>query len=122
VRPESKALILNDPKAVFRYRIRAVIDENNMGRRKLVSTKANLDPLAGYQCFSLDLVAEDRGVQGFPRIPFRIFAHKLECIAPKADFVVALDYSEEVPPGEEPIDLNRECESLLNSLQFTSVP
>jgi len=118
IRPESKALILNDPRALFRYRIRAILDWNNMGRMQLVSSKAKLDSPAGYQCFILELVAEDRGVPNFPRIPFRIFAHQLECVAPKAGFMVALVCSERVPPGEESIGLARECEGFLNSLQF----
>jgi hypothetical protein len=87
-----------------------------------VFQKAVLDETLGYRCFRYDAVFENLGVAGFQGVPFKIDYHLMECIAPSREFVVGLQYGQMTPPDVEPIDIAREGEAFLWSLQFDSGP
>jgi len=115
----TKAAIRKDASAFLGFRMGIVAQSNDVGRMKLVWRQGQLDTSLGYQCFRFDFLSEDRGVPLFKDVPFKMYGHDMECISPSSDFIVALHYSERVPPEEEPVGLFRDCEVFMRSLQFS---
>lgn len=115
---QSKA---SDPQEFMRYRMRLVMGADKVVKNsKVVSQKAELDETLGYQCFRYDAVFENYGVVGFRGVPFKVDNHLMECIAPSREFLVRMQYGQMTSPNTEPVDITREGEAFLKSLQFTT--
>jgi hypothetical protein len=112
-----------EPKELMNYRMRLTMAGDKVAKNmKIVSQRGQLTDISGYQCFRYDLTMENYGVLGFRGIPFKIDNHLIECIAPSRELVVRMQYGQMVPPNVEPIDITREGEEFLKSLQFTLGP
>jgi hypothetical protein len=112
-----------EPKEFMRFRMRVTLASDRVVKNsKVVSQKADLDETLGYHCFRYDAEFENLGVVGFRGVPFKIDNHLIECIAPSRDFVVRMQYGQMTPPEVEAIDITREGEGFLKTLQFTSGP
>jgi hypothetical protein len=110
-----------NPQEFMRYRMRLVMGGDKVVKNsKVVSQKAELDETLGYHCFRYDAVFENYGVVGFRSVPFKVDYHVMECIAPSREFVVRMQYGQMTPPNVEPIDITREGEGFLKSLQFAT--
>jgi hypothetical protein len=105
----------------FRMKYTMASDKVSAGpRKKLKSQRAELDRSIGYTCFKYDVVVEDRGVKGFPDVPFVSDFHFYECIDPSLKLIVSLYYGQSVHPEAKPVDISREGQKFLKSLKFTS--
>lgn len=112
-----------DPQEFMRFRMRNTLAADKVVRNStVVSQKAELDDTLGYRCFRYDAVFENLGVVGFRGVPFKVDHHLMECIAPSHEFIVRMQYGQMTPPDVKPIDITREGEEFLKSLQFNSGP
>lgn len=112
-----------DPQEFMRFRMRITMAADKVVKNsKVTSQRAELDETLGYQCFRYDAVFENLGVAGFRDVPFKIDYHLMECMAPSRELVVRMLYGQMTPPGVEPVDIKREGEEFLKSLQFSPGP
>jgi hypothetical protein len=112
-----------DPKEFMSYRMRLTLGGDKVSKNiKVVSQKAELTEMSGFQCFRYDSILENYGVIGLRGIPFKIDNHLIECMAPSREFVVRMQYGQMRPPNAEVIDIRHEGEEFLKSLRFASGP
>ncbi len=105
----------------FRMKYMMASDKASAGpEKKIISQHAQLDHSIGYTCFKYDVVLEDRGVKGFPDVPFVSDFHFYECIDPSLKLIVGLYYGQSVHLEAKPVDVRQEGEKFLKSLKFTS--
>lgn len=118
VPPFMQDAVSADPRGFIRFLMNETVKATKAatGRIKATSVEANLDDTIG-TCFRLDVLQEDRGVYGFANVPFALDLHGFQCVDPSSKFVAIISYSQRRPPNVVPIDLTREGEEFLKSLE-----
>lgn len=102
--------------------IRNKSERQNTERFKLVSDNFVHFKHRDADCVRGDLVAEDRGVPNAEGKLFQFSIHMITCQHPlMPGYMIQLEYSQRVPPGVQPISIERDGDAFFESLLFDSI-
>lgn len=97
-------------------------ERENTGRFKYLSEKFSRLNFHGADCVRGDLVAEDRGVPNAEGTPYRFTIHTITCLHPLSPaYMTQIEYSQRMPPGAQPLNIEPEGEAFFESLSFEPI-